>query len=115
MRFFLRADQVYIYLHSKVDLEIMTMLMTKIQNKKTKLMNEGEEEYFCIGNKTENDGDDVVPTGLQQTSSKKFAERISTSFSGLGQSKNTFLSSHSSCLDPAKSRLDYEAELWSRF
>ena len=55
-------------------------------------MNEGEGEFFCIRNKTENDadGDDVVPTGLQQTSSKKFVERISTSFSGLGQSKNTF-------------------------
>ena len=64
-------------------------------------MNEGEEEYFSIGNKTKNDanGDDVVPTGPQQTSSKKFAERILTSFSGLGQSKNTFLLSHSSCLD----------------
>ena len=55
-------------------------------------MNDGEGEYFCIGNKTENDanGDDVLPTGPQQISSKKFVERISTSFSGLGQSKTHF-------------------------
>ena len=55
-------------------------------------MNEGEGEFFCIGNKTENgaNSDDVVSTGLQQISSKKFVERISTSFSGLGQSKTHF-------------------------
>ena len=51
-----------------------------------------KESFFSIGNKTENgaNGDDVVPTGLQQISSKKFVERISTSFSGLGQSKTHF-------------------------
>ena len=45
-----------------------------------------------FASETENDvnGDDVVRTGLQQTSSKKFVERISTSFSGLGQSKTHF-------------------------